>query len=1123
MFDDKTFTQDMLSNPTKLAKAVIDGMQSSDTKNIVTMNDPNNGFTMMLLANVSIFSKFSEKVDSVCSFLYPQRARNAEQLYPRLSQFDYINLMASPATLPFVFAMSKDWVVQNSVYYDSNYDKIEIPATSYFTMGGIIYSMYHPIQILSNRNTGAVTAFYDVDQASDLNTLASNMLLDVQQFTQNGINYFQILFNMYQFERKVSEYTVGVEQGFIKTLSYQDQFYAVKVYTQNNLGVWTELAYSLSQMYYDYQKPTAVLSLLTDINQIKIQIPQIYFDNRQVSQNVKIELYTTKGKVNYSLSLADVNSITANFDTSSSVYAAPLAQMPTWDIKPITLEVAGGSNVKSYSEIREAVVNQRLYDRVAVTTPEIIEAGKKAGFDLTRVVDDLTERMYFASNVLTDSNGLVVPTFAGNILVADQSLNGDPSTILKYTDGYYTILPTTTFTITNNSLTCVPMTNGQVATMSQMTNAQLVKELNKGTYVRQPFHITLTTAPKSPQAYVYNLLSPAMTSLKFVTENAHSAPQISAIACKVVHLNNGTGGYQILMDMVRSSNIINEPFSSFNVTLLCRTKTGSFVYLPAQYVSTKSNGVDIWTVSMATTYHITSDDSITVKMYDASDIFGDVEIPLNQTFTLLTSFDRNFDPTVPIDPSLNTLLPPSLQTSVVAMTQQTMVISLGHNLSSQIYSGVNTSWGNDVYQTADTTTYYHTDIPIFQTKPTGVINTRVNPTTQAIEVVLLNAQGSVPATKQDLLYSTTLDCPIPTNGSTTAITFNDVTGLLVGMKCRGLNIPTNTVIETIVGNVVTLSKKITGVIPANTTITFTNPYILTTTTAQQTAVDKLTIASTAELLVGQSVFGFDVPIGAKVKAILNATDFTITLSTTVAVAAFTVLTIVNNTAPGVVKTKHGDIVTDPTGSPIVIKDAQNQYLIPSILFDGRLFASQNPNDQQIVTTISESLQNYANQISTIDAGLIEDSNVFYKPARTMGYAKFGIGGGKTLDMLLELSFTVTVYVDVAIYNTQPLLSTISETIVSIINKSLQNSILSVSDITEVIREQLGNNIAAVEMGDISGIEGLRLVSLETSEATPCIENVLSISSDGTIERSPNIAITYLPKPDTSKTAAIAAL
>lgn len=1115
MFTDATFTADMLSNPTKLAKAVVDAMEATDTTAVPVINDPNNGFIIQLAAYVALYARFTEKVDEVYSYFYPQRSRNAQQLYPHLSQFDFTDVMAQPATLPFSFAMSKAWIISNSVPYDVNYNKIEIPATSVITMGNITYGMYYPIEILVNRNTGAVTAFYDTTVSNSLNTLATNMVNAVREYTLNGIAYFEITFNMYQFSCQVLTSTASSGTGFLKTYQLTDQFYSIKVASQNFDGSWSDIPANLTTLYYDYTTPTALLTPIGDGTQIQVEIPQIYFDNGQVGQTVRVELYTTRGSVNYSLSLQDVTGLSANFDTSSSVYAAPLAQMPTWDIVPTTTEVAGGSNAMTYAQIRDAVVNQRLYDRVAVTAQELYEVGQKAGFTLTRVIDDLTERMYYATNILTDANAMAIPTFAGNILIADDALIGNPSTILSFTDGYYTILPTTLFRTPDSGSTCSPMSDGAVAQLAGLTKADLVTELNTGTYLRQPFHITLLTTPKSPQTMIYNLLSPMMSSLVFNAENAHSAPMMSVTSCTVTHNASGTGGYTVVMGVKRSSNIQSSDAGNFQVYVTCKNKLGSFVYLPAVYQGT-SGSVDTWQINLATNYHITTDNYIQVGMYDTTDTLVETEISLDQSFIVVTAFTASFAPTVLVDSGLNVLLPPSKQGLEVVMANQTMEIVLGTNLSNQIYCGVNTSWGNDVYKTADDAVYYTTAVPIFQTNAQGQIVTRVG-SDHSVQVVQLYDIGDTPSDTQDISLGLAAAVPVPASGATTTVVpFLDVTGLLVGMACRGTSIPVDTTITHIAGLLVTLSNPITTALVSGAVLVFTNPHFLTATAAVQSAPGhQLTVASTAGYLVGQSVFGFDIPTGNTIASIDSPTQFSLTAPTTVVVADATLLTILNTTAYGVVKVAKGQILTDATGTAIVIKDAQNQYSIPIIMFDGRLFASDSLTDQATVSQVSGYLQNYANQIATLDAGLIESSEVYYKPARTMGQALFGIGNNLTEMLSLEMWFSVTVYLDPATYTNTALKTTMTNTIITVVNAALGNPIISISAITEQINTALGVNAVAVEMGGINGDDSLRLVALEQTDVKPCIEYVLTLQSDGTIARSPHVDVTFLPQPATA--------
>lgn len=1113
IFDSTTFTKEMLSNPNLLTNTVIDAMEASDTSGSLQINDPNNGFVIQMMANNHIFSKFAELVDYTNAFYYSQRARNSEQLYTHLSEFDYISLMAKPAVVPFVFAMSKQWIIANAVLFDDNYNKIQIPATSFITMGGLTYSMYYPIDIFVNRNTGSVTAFYNTENVNSLYSLESNMLLDVQEYTRDGIEFFQIIFNTFQFNRSVKDVTASIEQGFIRTFTFEDQFYAAKVFYYASDNTWKELSYSLSQMVYDYQTPTALITVMSDSSEVKIEIPQIYFSNNQISQSIRVELYTTRGNINLSLSATDVTGVIANFDTGSSDFAAPLVQMPTWLIVPTSLEVVGGSDAKSYDEIRDAIVNQRLHSQVPITSQQLTQAAINAGFEkITRYIDDVTERMYFVSNVLTDNDDMILPTFTGDILITDTSLEGGTASIINYSDGYNTILPTTLFKIVNDTTTCLPLTDGETTVLQGMSKADQIIELNKGNLVRQPFHITLLTDAKSPYANVYNLLSPKMKSLTFIRENPSSAPQMSVIACSVEHQDNGTGGFRVLMTVDKSSNIENADRNNFKVVLTCKTKIGEDVYIPATYVGVDNNNNDVWQVILATNYHITTEDYITVMMLDASNTLSAVELALEQTFNILTMFVSTFDTQVPNDLILNNQLPSLYVGTHTAMAQQKMVLTLGKNLSNQVYCGVNTTWGNDVYDTADSTVYYTTNVPVFQTNESGVIVTRKNVTTDAIEVVTLYDIGDAPSATGDLIYITDQDAL----ATTAVLHFPSTQGVLVGMAVRGLNVPINAKVLSKTNTTVTLDIPIDTLITSDTEITFTNPNMVKRVFLDQsTEGPQLVVEDTSDILVGQSVFGFGIPNGSKVISIDSETEFTIDNDTTEVVTENTALTFLNTTAPGVVKIAQGDVLKDPTGKPIIIKGASNQYAIPSILFDSRLFVSDQPSDQAIVGTISQRMQSYADQIANIDSSFIEDADVFYKPVRTMGMATFGIGNNQKIRLPLSLSFSAAIYLDPATYSSDTTKETMERTVISIINEEIRKPIISVSEISNVIRDRLGAINASVEMGGINGNDSLRLVALEDSTGVAGIEYTLILLSDNTIDRVPNVKITFLPKPDTS--------
>jgi hypothetical protein len=575
--------------------------------------------------------------------------------------------------------------------------------------------------------------------------------------------------------------------------------------------------------------------------------------------------------------------------------------------------------------------------------------------------------------------------------------------------------------------------------------------------------------------------------------------------------------------LTRSSNITQADLAKIHVFFTCRTKVGSLAYLPATYTGTTDSGLDVWTVTLQTTYRLAVDNYLSVEMFNDDDVASVVEVGLDHDYEIITSFDADYDTSIPVDQTLNSYLPDSRQASQVTMAHQTLSIQLGVNLSSTIYTGVTTSWGNDVYKVADHTIYRKTTKPIFQTDENGLLVARYNSTTHGFDTKTLWAAGTTPSSPLDITTTVTTDTDVVAGATTTILPVQDTTGVLVGMAVRGTNIPANTTVKAVSATTVTLSASISKLISAKTVLTFTNVTKLIRTTATQTQTGvQLTVGSTAGLLKGLRVVGLDIPDGAHITDIPSATTITLSVATANPVTTNTLLTILNDTAPGTILVEKGDIVTDAAGLPVIVKRAQNQYRIPAILFDGRLFASSSTIDQSTLSSISDTITTYANQIANIDAGLTENSDIYYKPARTMGQALFGVGDGKTKSLSLELGFVVDVYVEEAVYNSSTLQDTMTSSVMTVLTTVIQQPIISAADIADTLKTVLGSNATTVHVVVKSDDEVLDVIALQTNDVSPSIESVLKVSNDGSIIRVPNVTLTYIKKPDTSTSSLSAA-
>ena len=93
--------------------------------------------------------------------IYPARANTAVDLYKHLSDYDYVDIFASPSNTVIVAVLDKNYVINNSIPVPgTSYSKMVIPSTTRFTIGDHSFGIYYPIQIVSNTNTGRFTVNY---------------------------------------------------------------------------------------------------------------------------------------------------------------------------------------------------------------------------------------------------------------------------------------------------------------------------------------------------------------------------------------------------------------------------------------------------------------------------------------------------------------------------------------------------------------------------------------------------------------------------------------------------------------------------------------------------------------------------------------------------------------------------------------------------------------------------------------------------------------------------------------------------------------------------------------------------------------------------------------------------
>lgn len=1115
MFDDETLGAAILGNPTQLQYRILSEVAGRVLDGATSIPSMNNGFCVLLDASSSTTAQFVKQEDSKFRALYADRAEFSSELYPHLSDFDYVDFTAKPCTLQLKMVFDKNWIIANAVSYDDNYSLITIPATATFRLGTRMYGMYYPINIMVNKANSVVTTTYDLTVANPLMAMTTNRVSDITTFSKDGSTYYQFAFTVYQFARTTKTFVTSAAKGFSQAFTFTDQFYAARVYYLNGT-TWVELSYSLSQMMYNQNTPTAILTPMSDTSTLQIDIPQVYFTNNQVGTQIKVEIYTSAGQLNEAISSADALVMTADLDVTSSAFAAPLASPTTLICVPYDqTSLVGGGNGKDITSMKSQIVSGSLYKTVPISPQELsASVSDYDGFSMYKYIDNITDRIFFAGNVLEFTDSTQVPTVVSNILLTPDNTAGDPSTILTYSGNLITILPTTIFQYSESTGISLPLTDDEVSALQSLSVDDLVSELNTNYYTRQPFHIVLSTNSKYPVATSYNMMNPTMTSLMFVYENPHSAAQLTVTDVGITHLANGTGGYAIKFAVQFTDALSSADKASQRIFMYTTDKSGQQVYLEATYLSSTTT-YDVYSAVLPTTYCISTDGYLRTQLLNNSNVLVDSDIDLSQTWNIIGCIAMSAFPSIPQSFDTTYAVPAVISGTWIITTQQTATITLAENMTNIIKNNVTTTWGSAVYATYPNNVYRTYGVDQYLTDANGMTVMRKNAAGTGIDLVKVHSSSDYVLTGGKIVISITESQTTPS--ATVAV--SDTSQLLVGARVDGLYLVAGTTIQSIdtVNSTITLSAAPTAVV-AGTLLNIQSGDVKTTVSVAQTAAGtQITLTDTSTLLVGMTVVGMDIP-----STVIDGIDgnvVTLRDATTSPLLAGATVECFNAAGPYQLLHSAGDPMTDANGDPIVKTAPANQYGIEVIQFDGRLYAAQDSVSMAYVSSLTATLTANAHILDPVRTTLLERTKLYYKPMRTIGHANFGIGNGISQNLPLGISLDVTYYVSQAVMDNTTLTDEIKELTIEALSEYItSNTTYSTADITDTLKENFSSNITTLSVSGFWRNDDYKSVAILDNNVSPSLAWSLTKQTDQTLALVPDVTISIELEPSDVVTA-----
>lgn len=600
--------------PGLIQKDILDHL-STVTSGAVDIVDPSNPFVFNLEAATVCTAGFMAKDAIDTRLQYASQAQTTEDLYPHMSDWDYVDRFAKPSTTTFGIAFDQT-EIENKLVLDpaSGISKIVIPRNTTITVSDAVFSLQYPVEIRKMPH-GGLQVVYDVTEASPLQDLSTNVI-DWETRTLQGMQYlyFELLFTQF----KVTSLQASITQAAAFKLSYTvgDQYYYTRVWKQNTDSTWTELTTTMSPDVYDITDPTAVITVAD--SKITVTIPQIYSLSGQLSGKIRCDFYETKGPLSMDMGAYPQSAYTANWlaidKNDQTVFTAPLSTLATVSLmgNQITL---GGADELAFADLRERVIQNATGPiELPITNAQLEAKLSRDGYDVVKNIDNITNRVFLATKPMPDPSNPKLVSAAGATIETITTTLTDLALLSTVVDNgtSLTITPDTLYKNVRGVVSAA--LDSEVQLLKTLPPAQLALAVNQQEYYYSPFHYVLENTGQEFTVRPYYLDNPSAITSLFVSTNPLTLLQVSTGSYQVTRT---AGGYQLVV-MTSSSDEFKALKDDEVYVQLGFIPEGEidYAYMNGTLVGTDAtSGERVYSFDLSTTYNVDSNDNIELSKF----------------------------------------------------------------------------------------------------------------------------------------------------------------------------------------------------------------------------------------------------------------------------------------------------------------------------------------------------------------------------------------------------------------------------------------------------------------------------------------------------------------------------
>lgn len=571
----------------------------------LTIVDPTNPFNMLLEASAISAANAVISMKSTLQKLYPNLATDKADLYHHLSDDQLVNMFATPSKAKIVFYLNTIEFKQYGYRApDSNYVTVIIPENTEVTVAETTFTLLNDVSIrlYDDGTIFSEQLVSDNDLAENSSTILNSTIVSDSE----SVSWVLVEVTLPQITRYVLKDTITIGESYNHDMVLNDQYvYSTVSYKNNNTNnEYIKLNKTHSEEFIDPYVPTVFISNTDET--VTYNIPDVYILSDQVSGNLEIVQYESKGKLYLPINNYTVNDYKIKLGNTGKTVASSV--LPNITILANSgYPVDGGLDAMPMSKLKESIINNVTGDiDLPITEFDIKQKAMYEGFEIFKVLDVITDRAYIATKNLPKVESELIHSradiFFNTVSFILSDLNATSNILI--TDDYFIIRSGSVFKETNGKVEI--LNDYDIDELNALTLDERVVYYVDKKYYYTPYYYIIDKIDTVINSRIYELDHPSIEDIVVKSKNSNV---VNTIAIETINIEKISTGYEIKITL-NSDGVMGElAQNSLYVQLEIPLANGSAsLYYNEQYNLVNNEVI----FNIATDFYINKDNNLNI-------------------------------------------------------------------------------------------------------------------------------------------------------------------------------------------------------------------------------------------------------------------------------------------------------------------------------------------------------------------------------------------------------------------------------------------------------------------------------------------------------------------------------